>query len=123
LPTAVEQPGGPEATMPAPVMPNPSVPAAEQSPLEQVMALKALVRQLSDGGELGAKEAGDLDHLLNDLAGRIVQNRVREAQDKIAEIRRKNNDYLDDGKITVAGHDEIESRLVRLSEAVATTAS
>ena len=118
--TIVARPGASEMT-PLPI-PNPSVPAAAQSPLEQVMALKTLVRQLSDSGEVGTREGGELDRLLNDVANQIVQGKSKEAQDKIAAVRKKNDDLLRDRKISVAGHDAIASRLAQLSEAVAATA-
>jgi len=79
------------------------------------MALKTLVQQLTSTGQLPATKADELDHLLNDLANLIVQGKLRETQDKIAAIRKKNDDLLDDSKITLAGHDAIETRLVQLS--------
>jgi serine/threonine-protein kinase len=95
---------------------SPSPPAS--SPLEQVMALKDLVQQLTDAGQLAAKNAEELDHLLNDLANLILQQKQREAQDKIAAIRKKNDGLLNDEKITAAGHDAIEARIVQLTAVI-----
>ena len=125
LPTSVESPtSAPSAPSAAPSIPgttrsaqprpSPSPPSAA-SPIEQVMALKTLVQQLTSTGQLPATKADELDHLLNDLANLIVQGKLRETQDKIAAIRKKNDDLLDDSKITLAGHDAIETRLVQLS--------
>jgi len=112
----------PEITRSAPPKPSPSPPVA-LSPIEQVMALKTLVQQLTDTGQLAAKNAEELDHLLNDLANVMVQGKLRETQDKIAATRKKNDDLLEGNKITTAGHDAIESRLVQLSVITSPTAS
>ena len=87
------------------------------------MALKTLVQQLTNTDQLLAKNAEELDHLLNDLANLIVQGKPRETQDKIAAIRKKNDDFLDGSKITMVGHDAIETRLVQLSVTTSPAAS
>ncbi|HZM83557.1 MAG TPA: serine/threonine-protein kinase [Candidatus Limnocylindrales bacterium] len=129
-PTPVESPTASPSAAPAipgtarSATPKPSSsPSGAPSPLEQVMALKALVQQLTDTGQLPASKADELDHLLNDLANQIVQGKSRETQDKIAAVRKKNDDLLNDGKITTMGHDAIETRLVQLIVTTSPTAS
>jgi len=103
--------------IPGPAPLDPSPPAA-RSPLEQTADLRALVRDLEGAGQLPAKNADELDHLLNDVANLIGQGKTREARDKVAATRKKNDDLLRDSKISAEGHAALDAGLVRLAGSI-----
>ena len=117
-------PSGPAAAPIASVSPgpapplSPAPPAATPSTMKQAMDLKAMLRDLEGTGEVSAKSADELDHLLNDLINLIAQGKSREARDKVAATRRKNDDLLQNSKISVSGHDALDAGLVRISESL-----
>jgi hypothetical protein len=76
------------------------------------------VRGLADTGQLPRKNADGLVHLLDDLEHLITAGKQREATDKLAAIRKKNDDLLASGKISAAGHAAIEERLDSLAVAI-----
>jgi hypothetical protein len=97
--------------------PRASQPATPSVP-QQIASLQAVVRNLADTGQLPRKNADELVHLLDDLERQIAEGKRKEAGDKLAAIRKKNDDLLRDGKISSGGHEEIEARLIPLSVAV-----
>jgi serine/threonine-protein kinase len=105
------------ATAPTP-QPEPSPSPLPRSVLDQIMDLKALVRQLEATGQLPPSNADDLDHMLNDLTNLVIQDKQREAHDKLAAIQKKNDDLLAAGKISPAGHAAFEDGLDRLAVAI-----
>jgi serine/threonine-protein kinase len=108
--------GAPIAALPSgPAPSNPAPTATTPSPMQQVMDLKTLLRDLEVSGQVTARGADELDHLLNDLVNLIAQGKTREARDKVAATRHKNDDLLRDSKISVGGHDALEAGLVRLN--------
>jgi serine/threonine-protein kinase len=98
--------------------PQQSLSSSPRSALDQIMGLKALVRQLAATGELPAKNADELDHMLNDLSHLVIEGKRPEAQDKFAAIQKKNDDLLAGGKISPTGHLAIEDGLEPLAVAI-----
>jgi hypothetical protein len=86
---------------------------------ERIADLQALIRQMADAGELPRKNADELTHLLGDLDRLIADGKRKEAGDKLAAIRKKNDDLLAGGKITSTGHGQIDTRLDPLADAIA----
>jgi hypothetical protein len=107
----------PMATAPTP-QPELSPSPLPRSALDQIMDLKALVRQLEATGQLPPGNADDLDHMFNDLSNLVVQGKQREAHDKLAAIQKKNNDLVAAGKISPAGHAALEGGLAQLAVAI-----
>jgi hypothetical protein len=79
---------------------------------------RLFVQQLAAAGELPAKNAQEFDRQLAEVANHVAQGKTREALDKIASIRKKNDDLLRDKKITQTGHDALDAKLVQLRSAV-----
>jgi hypothetical protein len=106
------------ATAPTP-QPEPSPSPLPRSAPDQITDLKTLVRQQQATGQLAAKNADELDHMLKDLSSLVVQGKQREAHDKLAAIQKKNNDLLAAEKIPPAGHAALEDGLDQLATAIA----
>jgi eukaryotic-like serine/threonine-protein kinase len=98
--------------------PEPSPSPSPRSALDQIVGLKALVRQMEANGQLPPPNADDLDHNLNDLGNLIVQGKQREAHDKLVAIQKKNDDLLAAGKLSPSGHAALEDRLDQLAVAI-----
>jgi eukaryotic-like serine/threonine-protein kinase len=110
----------PAATAPFQLVQQPqqSLSPSPRSALDQIMGLKALVRQLDATGQLPPNNADELDHMLNDLSRLVVEGKRPEAQDKFAAIQKKNDDLLAAGKISPTGHLAIEGGLDPLAVAI-----
>jgi len=104
------------ATAPS-LQPEPSPPP--RSALNQITDLKAQLRQLEATGQLSAKNADELDHMLKDLSNLVAQGKQREAHDKLAAIQKKNDDLLASRKISPAGHTALQDALDELAAAIA----
>jgi serine/threonine protein kinase len=97
--------------------PRPSAPSTPGPPSvqDQIADLRTYVVGLRNAGEVPPKNADELTHLLDDLARLVTQGKQREADDKLAAIRKKNDDLFHGGKLSPAGHTTIAERLDRLA--------
>src|SRR5262249_54949435 len=101
----VHSPASPLRTSPSPpLQPSPSPALVAMS--EQIAELQALIRQLAGTGQLPQSNADDLVHNLDDLEHLIAAGKQPESRDKLAAIRKKNDDLLAAGKISPTGHDQ-----------------
>lgn len=92
---------------PAPASPTaaPTTSSARpRTPLDQLGALAAALRQQADTGQLDRKAARDLLKQLTEVARRLSEGDAERAADKFADVREKLADLRRDGKLTRAGY-------------------
>jgi eukaryotic-like serine/threonine-protein kinase len=99
-----------QADSPAPASPTaarttpPARPRTPRTPLDQLAALAAALREQADAGQLDRKAARDLVRRLTEVARRYGEGDAERAADKFADVREKLDDLRDDGKLTRAGY-------------------
>jgi serine/threonine-protein kinase len=97
--------------------PPPTPAPPPQLPADPMLALRQSIQRQADAGGLQPDAVKDLNHLVDDLAKSVTSANPADETKKLKAIRDKLTNLYREGKLTVAGYSEINSRV----DAVAAT--